>query len=124
MTQTISKSVLESVLRDGPKTDRPARIAELEKQLEKVRKDIVEQEKLEKHWRMFNRAFTKLKAELFQTLTPEEKECMDGAYLFLHGSSVDLVRYLPSATDKGEGKKFLEKVEIGEALAELGKIIE
>ncbi|MGD0794292.1 MAG: hypothetical protein ABR958_01685 [Dehalococcoidales bacterium] len=120
---TINKAAVEAVLRGGAKTDRPARIAELEKQLEKVRKDIAEQEKVENYWRTFNGAFAKLKAKLFKTLTPEERACMDGAYLFLHAGCVDLVRSLPSATDKGEGNQFLDKVEMGEALAELGNLI-
>ncbi len=123
MTPTINKATVDAVLREGPKGDQTARITELEKQLEKVRKDIAEQQKLEKHWQTFNRAFSKLKVELLKTLTPEELACMDGAYLFLHGGCVDLVRTLPSTTDKGEGPKFLDKIEMGQALEDLGNLI-
>ena len=60
MTMTLSNSAVETAIRGGPKVDRSARIAELEKQLTKVRKDIAEQERLEKRWQLVYSAFTKL----------------------------------------------------------------
>ncbi len=119
MTMTLSNSAVEAVIRGGPKVDRSARIAELEKQLAKVRKDIAEQERLEKRWQLVYSAFTKLKREMFQTLTPEEREAMDGAYIFLHSGCVDLVRQIPSDTSKGEDQRLEKDLSTAEAMREL-----
>ena len=119
MTMTLSNSAVEAVIRGGPKVDRSARIAELGKLLEKVKKDIAEQERLEKRWQLVYSAFTKLKREMFQTLTPEEREAMDGAYIFLHSGCVDLVRQIPSDTSKGEEQRLEKDLSTAEAMREL-----
>lgn len=119
MTMTLSNSAVETAIRGGPQVDRSARIAELEKQLAKVRKDIAEQERLEKRWQLVYSAFTKLKREMFQTLTPEEREAIDGAYIFLHSGCVDLVRHIPSDTSKGEDQRLEKDLSTAEAMREL-----
>jgi hypothetical protein len=116
---SIPSSAVEKVIQGQQVKDRPAREAELERQLEKVRKDIAEQEKLEKWYATVQRAFAKLKREIGKTLTEEERTAIDGAYIFLHSGCVDMVRTIPSATSKGEDKRFLDKVDMGEALEEL-----
>jgi hypothetical protein len=120
---TISNRAVEAVITGTATKDRPARIAELEKQLAKVRKDIAEQEKFEKWLATVRRAFDKLKAEMGKTLTREEYQAIDGVYIFLHNGNVDMVRSIPSATDKGEGTKYLEKLDTGEALEELNHLL-
>lgn len=119
MTTTLSNSAVEAAIRDGPKVDRSARIAELEKQLAKVRKDIAEQERLEKRWSLVASAFAKLKREMFQTLTDEERKAIDGAYIFLHSGCVDLVRHIPSDTSKGEDERLEKDLDNAEAMREL-----
>jgi len=123
MTQTLSNTAVEAAIRGGPKVDRSARIAELEKLLEKVKKDIAEQERLEKRWVLVYSAFAKLKREMFQTLTPEEREAMDGAYIFLHSGCVDLVRQIPSATSKGEDQRLEKDLNTAEAMRELASLV-
>lgn len=98
---------MAAVIWEG-EVDRPAKIAELESQLAKVMKNIAEEERVEKRLALIQSAFGKLKAELLRTLTPEEREAVNGAYLFLHTGGVDLVRRIPSPTSKGEDRK-LEK---------------
>jgi hypothetical protein len=120
---TLSNQAVEAVISGRQTKDKPARIAELEKQLAKVRKDIAEQEKLEKWYATVQRAFAKLRQEMGKTLTAEEYQAIDGAYIFLHSGCLDMVRQIPSATSKGEDKRFLEKMDTAEALAELGSLL-
>ena len=116
---TLSRSVVDKALEEGKTVDRSARIAELEKQLVKVHKDIAEQERLEKRWATVQSAFAKLKMEMGKTLTKEEYIAIDGIYLFLHSGCVDMVRHIPSATSGGEDKKLLKDLELAEAMNEL-----
>jgi len=123
MTTKIDNKAVEAAIKGGPKVDRSVRIAELEKQLEKVKKDIAEQNKLERHWMIIQSAYAKLEQELGKTLTPEEYDAVDGMYLFLHSGCVDMVRTIPSTTDKGEGKAFLKDVHTAEAMEELASLV-
>lgn len=123
MTTTLSNSVVEAVIKGEQRVDREARIDELEKQLAKVRKDITEQERLEKHWQVFQTACEKLRREMGKTLTAEEKEAIDGLYIFLHSGCVDFVRHVPSATDRGENKKLNRDLDTVEALHELSSLL-
>ncbi|KKL83693.1 hypothetical protein LCGC14_1972180 [marine sediment metagenome] len=116
---TLSRSVVDEVLAEGKTVDRSARIAQLEKQLAKVRKDIAEQERLEKRWQVFETACKKLRKEMGKTLTSEEYQAIDGLYIFLHSGCVDFIRYVPSATDKGENKRLNQDLDTMEALHEL-----
>ena len=119
MTQTISPSIVDKALEEGKTVDRSARITELEKQLDKVRKDIAEQERLERRWQLLETAFAKLRREIGKTLTAEEYTALDGAYIFLHGGCVDLLRHVPSATSMGEDKRLQKDLDTIEALHEL-----
>ncbi|KKK59271.1 hypothetical protein LCGC14_3036050 [marine sediment metagenome] len=112
MTLTLSPS-------EGKTVDRSARIAELEKQLVKVRRDITEQNRLEKKWQLFEGACKKLRKEMGKTLTREERDAIDGLYIFLHSGCVDFVRNVPSVTDKGENKRLNRDLDTAEALREL-----
>lgn len=120
---TLSNTAVEEAIKGGPKVDRAARIAELEKQLAKVRKDIAEQERLDKWFNTVQTAFAKLKREMGKTLTDEEWRAIDGAYIFLHSGCVDLVRTIPSATDKGEGKRFEKDMNTAKAMRELASLV-
>ncbi len=119
MTQTLSPSIVDEALEEGKTVDRSARIAELEKKLAKVRKDIAEQERLEKKWQVFEGATEKLRKELGKSLTCEERNAIDGLYIFLHGGCVDFIRHIPSATDAGETKRLNRDLDTAEALHEL-----
>jgi hypothetical protein len=119
MSDTIPASVVNAVIEGGSSAARAARIAELEKELKKVRESIAEQERLDKRYATVQRAFDKLKRELFKTLTREELDAIDGAYIFLHSGSVDLVRTVPSATSRGEDVALDKDLRTVEALKEL-----
>jgi len=119
MTATISPSIVDKALEEGQGVDRQSRIAQLEKQLAKVKKDIAEQERLEKRWQLIETAFKKLRREIGKTLTQEEYNALDGAYIFLHSGCVDLLRHVPSATDMGESKKLDKDLDTFEAMKEL-----
>ena len=119
MTQTLSSAVVDRALEEGKTVDRQSRIAQLEKQLAKVRKDIAEQERLEKRWQLFEGACKKLRQEMGKTLTREEYLAIDGIYIFLHGGCVDFIRHIPSATSTGEDKRLLKDLDTAEALKEL-----
>jgi hypothetical protein len=123
MNKTLPNSTVEAVIQGKASKDPLARKAQLERELEKVRKDIAEQERLEKRWATIHMAFDKLKRELFHTLTPEEIEAIDGAYIFLHSGCVDLVRTVPSATSKGEDVALDKDLRTVEALKELDTLL-
>ena len=107
------------VITEGQGVDRSRRIADLEKQLAKLQKDIAEQERLEKRWQTLQTATAKLRREMGQTLTREEYEAIDGMYIFLHSGCVDFVRHIPSATSRGEDKQLEKDLDTVEALHEL-----
>jgi len=116
---TLNRSVVDKALEEGKTVDRSARIAELEKKLVKVRKDIAEQERLEKRWALVEGAYEKLRKEMGKCLTREEYQAIDGVYIFLHSGCVDFVRHVPSLTDAGENKKLNRDLDTVEALREL-----
>ena len=116
---TLSPSIVDEVLEEGKTVDRQSRIAQMEKQLAKVRKDIAEQERLGKRCQLFEGACEKLRREMGKTLTTEEYQAIDGIYIFLHSGCVDFVRHIPSATSKGEDKRLLKDLDTAEALKEL-----
>jgi len=83
----------------------------LERQLARVNGEIEKEMEVERRKEVALAAYSKLKKALGETLTPEERQAVDGMYLFLHrdagGSlNVDLVRNVPSATDRGQGAKM------------------
>jgi hypothetical protein len=119
MMTNLPNSAVSAVIDGKSPANKAARIAELEKELKKVRESIEEQERLDKRYATVQRAFDKLKRELFKTLTPEERDAIDGAYIFLHSGSVDLVRNIPSATSKGEDLRLDKDLRTVEALKEL-----
>ncbi|KKM60590.1 hypothetical protein LCGC14_1540300 [marine sediment metagenome] len=121
---TVSSNIVEKALEEGLTVDRSARISQLEKQLVKVRKDIAEQDRLEKKWQVFETACKKLRQEMGKTLTNEEYQAVDGLYIFIHSGSVDFVRHVPSATDAGENKRLNRDLDTAEALQELDSLTE
>ena len=122
MTQTLSSAVVDRALEEGKGINRQERIAQLEKQLAKVRKDIAEQERLERRWALVQSAFAKLKQEMGKTLTREEYDAIDGVYIFLHSGCVDMVRHIPSATSSGEDKRLQKDLDMAEAMHELSSL--
>ena len=124
MTSNLSPRIVDKALEEGETVDRQARIALLEKQLAKVRKDIVEQERLEKRDALVKSAYAKLKLQIGKTLTSEEYDAIDGIYIFLHGGCLDMVRHLPSPTSKGEDTKLLKDLEMAEKMHELESLTE
>jgi len=122
MTPKLSSAVVDEALEEGDKVDRQSRIDALEKQLVKVRKDIVEQERLERRWELVNSAYAKLKRELGKTLTREEYDAIDGIYLFLHSGCVDMARHIPAATSRGEDRRLESDLDTAEAMHELSSL--
>ena len=120
----LSSAVVDKALDEGKGVDRQARIDALEKQLAKVKKDIAEQERLERRRTLVQSAFAKLKREMGKTLTREEYEAIDGVYIFLHSGCVDMVRHIPSATSRDEDKRLERDLDMAEALKELASLTE
>jgi hypothetical protein len=118
----LSNAIVDKALEEGKNIDRQARIEALQKQLARVQKDIAEQERLERRWSLVQSAFAKLKRELGKTLTEEERNAIDGIYLFLHSGCVDMVRHIPSATSKGEDTRLERDLDMAEALKELASL--
>jgi len=119
---TLSRHIVDTALEEGQAVDRQSRIAQLEKQLAKVNKDIAEQERLERRWQLLETAFKKLRRELGKTLTREEYNALDGAYIFLHSGCVDLLRHVPAATSRGEDKQLQRDLDMVEAMHELADL--
>ncbi|MBE9501306.1 MAG: hypothetical protein IMY87_02625 [Chloroflexi bacterium] len=122
MATALSPSIVDKALEEGQTVDRQSRIAQLEKQLAKVQKDIAEQERLEKRWQLFEGACKKLSQEMGKTLTREERDAIDGIYIFLHSGCVDFVRHIPSATSTGEDKRLAKDLDMAEAMHELSSL--
>ncbi len=122
MTATLSPSIVDKALEEGKTVDRQSRIEQLEKQLAKVKKDIAEQERLERRWALFEGACEKLRREMGKTLTREERNAIDGIYIFLHSGCVDFIRHIPSATSRGEDKRLEKDLDTAEALKELSSL--
>lgn len=84
------------------------KVAELEGKLLKVNGEIAKEREVERRKELAISAYSKLSQALRIALTAEERQAVDGMYLFLHvdlGSlSVDLVRNVPSASDKGQSE--------------------
>jgi len=118
----LSGAVVDKTLAEGKTIDRQSRIDALQKQLEKVQKDITEQERLEKRWSLIHSAFAKLKREMTKTLTRDEYEAIDGVYIFLHSGAVDMVRHIPSATSRGEDRRLERDLDTVEAMQELSSL--
>ncbi|MBA7613586.1 hypothetical protein ES703_20837 [subsurface metagenome] len=119
MIAKISNTVVRDIIEHGKPVDTNERVAELEKKLAKVRKDIAEEERLEKRWQLLETACGKLRKEMGKTLTNEEYNAIDGIYIFVHSGCVDFLRHIPSATDTGENKRLNQDLDTVEALHEL-----
>jgi len=122
MKARITSHTINSALEEGDNVDRQEKVAKLQKELEKVQKDIAEQERLERRYAIVQRAFAKLKQEVGKTLNDEEKNAIDGIYLFLHSGCVDMVRHIPSATSRGEDVRLAKDLDMAEAIKALGDI--
>jgi len=102
------------------------KVQELEERLAKVQAQIAQERGVERRQAVALSAYSKMRQAMRDCLTDEERQAVDGMYLFLHGGGslcVDLLRNVPSSTDKGQGKA-LEKVlaygtEEAEAMEEL-----
>lgn len=90
-------------------------VEELEEQLEQVKAQIAIETEAERRRGVVMAAYGKLQQNIMDNLTPEERAAVSGMYLFLHvdhdggALHVDMVRNVPSATDKGQHEK-LEKM--------------
>ena len=122
MNSPDTSSAVRAVIEGEKGVNRDARVAALEKQLAKVRKDISEQERLEKRYSLVQTAFDKLKRELGKTLTTEEYNAIDGSYIFLHSGNVDMVRHIPAETSRGEDKRLETDLDTVEAMKELADL--
>lgn len=80
-----------------------SKVGELQRKLEKVNGEIERERQAERRKELAISAYSKLCQALRIALTNEERQAVDGMYLYLHvdlGSlSVDLVRNIPSSTD-------------------------
>ena len=86
-------------------------IEALEKQLARVNGEIAQEMEVERRKELTLAAYSRLAKALRDALTPEERQAVDGMYLFLHRDAggdlnVDLVRDVPSPTDRGQGEKL------------------
>lgn len=124
MRDRLPNAAVRTAMEEGPDVDRQERVERLRKQLERVKGQIAEEEEFERRWQLVHSAFTKLKKELGKTLTREEYQAIDGAYIFLHSGCVDLVRHVPSPADKGESKRLEKVLDAGDALQELQALTE
>jgi len=118
-TSNIPNALVRAAMEEGPAVDRDGRIAKLQKELERCQADIVEADRVERRSQLVQSAYRKLKRELAQTLTREERDAIDGSYLFLHAGCVDMVRHVPSNTDKGEHRKLERDLTMAEAMQEI-----
>ena len=117
-----SNKAMEAAIAGSAAVDRDERIESLTRQLAKVKMDIAEQEATDKWLTTVQTAYAKMKRELLKTLTPEEYQAVDGAYLFLHAGCVDLVHEIPSTTSKGEDTRFQKDLHTAEAMRELAEL--
>jgi hypothetical protein len=122
MTTNIPNALVNAVAEGRTPANPEAKLAALNRELEKVKRDIAEQERLENRYMLYQSAYDKLRRELTKTLTLEERDAIDGAYIFLHSGSVDIVRNIPSATSKGEDVKLEKDLSMAEAMKELDSI--
>ena len=122
MANTLPNTAVRTAMEEG-NVDRQARIEALQKKLEKIRKDIAEEERVERRLALLLSAYDKLRWELGKTLTNEERNACDGLYIFLHSGCTDFLYHVPSATDKGENRSLLKDLETAEALKELDALL-
>lgn len=115
----IPNALVRAAMEEGSSVDREARIAKLQKELDRCQTDIVEADRVENRSQLVQSAYKKLRRALFANMTSEEREAVDGMYLFLHGTNVDMIRQIPSGTDRGEHRKLERDLTMAEALAEV-----
>jgi len=115
----IPNALVRAAMEEGSGVDREARIAKLQKELVRCQADLVEAERVENRSQLVQSAYKKLRRELGKSLSPEEREAIDGIYLFLHGTNVDMIRQIPSGTDRGEHRKLERDLTMADALAEV-----
>lgn len=96
-----------------------SKVEDMEKELARVRGQVAELQELERKCALVSRTFDRIRTYLLEGFTAEELAVVDGVYLHLHDGMVDMVRHLPSDTDRGEGKRFLEMVDKGQAKGHL-----
>lgn len=89
------------------KTD-PTEREKLEKRLARVTEQIAEEEATQSRIETILSAKRKIEGMVLNSLTPEERALVDGMYLFFHGGCVDIIRSIPSSTDKGQGQRFIK----------------
>lgn len=89
----------------------------LQRQLAKVTAEIAAEEATEARLAAVLSAKRKIENLVIGSLTDEERLAVNGMYLFFHSTCVDIVRKIPSSTDKGLGEKFIATMEKAEARA-------
>ena len=95
-----------------------AKLDTLEKQRAWVEAEIAKEQEKDRRVALANSAYSKLREALARALTEEEQHAVAGMYLFLHrdgGSAllVDLVRNIPSITDRGQGAELDRLLAVG-----------
>lgn len=94
----------------------PTELDKLEKRLARVNDQIAEEEAYQLRIETVLSAKRKIEGMVISSLTEEEKTAVNGMYLFFHGMCVDIVRNIPSSTDKGQGQQFIKQLEKAEAV--------
>lgn len=123
-TTKIPNSIVRAAMDEPAGVDRDAKVARLQRELAKTRENIVEARRVENRSQLVESAYARLKHNLFAGMTREEREAIDGMYLFMHAGNVDLVRNIPSGTDAGENRRFERDLTMAEAMRETETVSE
>ncbi len=123
-TTRIPNAIVRAAMDEPVGVDRDAKVARLERELAKTRENIVEATRVETRSTLVQSAYARLKHNLLAGMTREEREAVDGMYLFMHAGNVDLVRNIPSGTDAGENRRFERDLTMAEAMRETETVSE
>ena len=123
-TTRIPNSIVRAAMNEPAGVDRDAKVARLQRELAKTRENIVEARRVENRSQLVQSAYAKLRRNLFTGMTPDERDAVDGMYLFLHSGNVDLVRNVPSGIDAGEHRRFERDLTMAEAMRETETVSE
>ncbi len=123
-TTKIPNSIVRAAMDEPAGVDRDAKVARLERDLAKTRENIVEARRVQNRSQLVQSAYARLRRNLFAGMTREERQAVDGMYLFMHGGNVDLVRNIPSGTDAGESLRLERDLTMAEAMRETETVSE
>ncbi|KKN58149.1 hypothetical protein LCGC14_0554890 [marine sediment metagenome] len=120
----IPNSIVRAAMDEPAGVDRDAKVARLQRELAKTRENIVEATRVQNRSQLVQSAYARLRRNLFAGMTREEREAVDGMYLFMHAGNVDLVRNTPSGTDVGENRRLERDLTMAEAMRETETVSE